>query len=872
VTRALQVLLAFAFVVAGLTVIDGNRPAVAAPAAQSPAIERLQTCLRTSDRLLAAVVIDESASLRRTDPTDQRVPAAALVLDGLARLVEQRTTDQPLQVDVTVAGFSADFHPGSWTRLGPQTADQVRGEIDTFAARDTGQDTDFYTAVDGAQQALARQAALVTAAGEALPCRLVVLFTDGRFDIDTKGDKPYASGGAPKDVKNRAGMEALCAPGGPMVHLRGDGTVTVALALSNPSVPNGADPTFLERMTSGACPTPDPAAGLTLDVSDASGLLGIFDDVATVVRGGTATGATCDGGPATFTVPASSSGFHVFADAGSPPSGAQLTGPGGDAVPITPGTDGAATLGAARVTWHWVGAAHRFVVVEGTLPPSDPSWAGAWTLDFRAPQPGASCRVSLFDSWRSTLTAPRSLARGSTAALEFRVVDAAGHPADVASLPGAISADATIRDTASSAPSAPLTLTATGPGTFRADVPVPDSFAGQQAEIVSTFRFTVDGTELRSTPSVALVPVRTPAGYPTVSPAALRLSSVDGTGVARGTLTVRADAVRDGRAWVDGVRLASSLPVARDELVPDLGRATTAASALAIPKGTTARYPVAVRVREGADGTVRGTLVVHVASSVRPEPAQTTVAFTFLMTRPVDEARRIEVMVLLLALALLVPLVLLWSLAYLGARFEPPSELRAASVPFTVGADGLLLRRTDAGAEPFLLTIDDFSNVIVEPGRLRRFECRGVRFRARMSRNPLRAPYGEAIAAGDAVGPNGRSSASRPFAARVPLALPGAWVATVADVARSEARAGGEVLSVSGSLLVFVAAAVPFNRQSEWINDAIERSVADAVLRLAASLPVPVPEPEPEPGRPGDGPRVPVDKTATGARIAPPDY
>ena len=215
---------AFAALLAGLAgLLGAGIPLTAAPAgaagaaADESAFEAIGGCFAARKEVLVVLVMDESASLGDaatgrpgTDPDARRVTAAQVALDGIANLASQGTT-----VEVLLTGFSERLTTyGDWRRLDPSTRADIAADLEGFRRRNTGIDTDFYNAMDGVRTALARRTA---ESGERDPCRLVLLFTDGRFDIDSRVPKPYdPRADDPKTTKASLGISALCAADGPM--------------------------------------------------------------------------------------------------------------------------------------------------------------------------------------------------------------------------------------------------------------------------------------------------------------------------------------------------------------------------------------------------------------------------------------------------------------------------------------------------------------------------------------------------------------------------------------------------------------------------------------------------------------------------------
>jgi hypothetical protein len=189
-TRAVRAGLAV-LVLAGalLAVVATGAPGAGA---QSPAGTGTgQDCSRVDVLLM----IDQSASLRNTDPQDQRVAAAEVLLRSLAASAEAGGPT----VDVTVAAFGTDtVEVGTASLPGG-----VTGAVDLvrpFADRETDLNTDYVLALSFAVRHFQAITDLPSA------CKRLVWFTDGAYSIDQPG-APGVAGYTSSTDRNVIGGE-----------------------------------------------------------------------------------------------------------------------------------------------------------------------------------------------------------------------------------------------------------------------------------------------------------------------------------------------------------------------------------------------------------------------------------------------------------------------------------------------------------------------------------------------------------------------------------------------------------------------------------------------------------------------------------------
>lgn len=169
-------------------------------------------CPAGTESLDVLILMDESRSLKRTDPGRERIEAAK----NLIRSLEEES-DQGVSVRVALAAFGTDFElRKDFTDLAAEGADGLLAEVDRLVEDDWN--TDYVSALYG-----------VLGLGWSAECNKVVWYTDGEHDLE---DAP--SGGvesmAPRDydglgreiVNRRIGREvgellipAVCGAEGP---------------------------------------------------------------------------------------------------------------------------------------------------------------------------------------------------------------------------------------------------------------------------------------------------------------------------------------------------------------------------------------------------------------------------------------------------------------------------------------------------------------------------------------------------------------------------------------------------------------------------------------------------------------------------------
>ncbi|MCB0971853.1 MAG: VWA domain-containing protein, partial [Acidimicrobiales bacterium] len=377
------------------------------------AIDDLVGCVQGSRNLLVLFMIDESASLKQTDPDDQRVDAARSALESLVALATSEGEGSPA-VSVSLAAFADDFREvRDWTAVTTDSASGLQESLATFADLEDGIGTDFVTALDGARESLADEAAEVTANGGTAPCRALLVFTDGGYDIAVRESaedqeelgvtKPYAPDvelTSPEAVAEAEalGRAALCDPGGLADQLRSDDVTVLTVALSSDVARRAQYP--LAAATAGTaddytCGTPsERAPGAYLPAEGVDVLITRFNEVGTRLAGGNEVPGedhvaicdrdACEGGTRTFQLDASLRRAQVVALAPEPGSMLVLQSPGGTVLRI----DEPITTEVGDVEVRARGLAERGLAVDLIRPIEVADWNGEWTASIVDPDEG----------------------------------------------------------------------------------------------------------------------------------------------------------------------------------------------------------------------------------------------------------------------------------------------------------------------------------------------------------------------------------------------------------------------------------------------------------------------------------------------------
>ncbi|HEX5614030.1 MAG TPA: vWA domain-containing protein [Acidimicrobiia bacterium] len=853
-TRAIGVVALLCAALALFTSVPGRPAAAQTDAGAEATLTEIASCLKDTNRLLVMLLVDESGSLRTTDPANERVTAARLALQAFTAL----TQDPPAggnapSVEVLVAGFSSSFNElVPWTPLNARSVRQVELAVDGFATRNSGIDTDFPTALIGAQRRMAERTQEITDGGVAAPCKAILLFTDGRYDIQTGNtparraapdSKEYAPNLSVLDPRNdqaieEAGRTFLCQEDGLADRLRADRATLVTLALS--AQLTVADQAFLRALATGeyegiTCGSRRGARfGAYLASATLEQLAPLFNQVVSTIGGGSrlpgqtrpgeCATSPCIRGTRSFTLDEVMNRFTATLRTGADAIRAELTAPSeASALILEPGVDGEEEYGGTTIAWTWVG--EDTVTVRSSLPADDLEWVGDWKIEFvdvtgLADDARPDAFIDVFGAWTPQLANRVRFVRGEDTRLAVEVVDTAGERVSRRRLDDAgyrIAGSVVDRGTGTTTA---LDLSDTDEsGLITTRFATPADLASEQLDV--RLRLTI-GT---SDPDVRLaaterytLDVEPPDIYPSLVTVELELSSVRGLEAAEGVIEIVGGRDRAGCVWI-GVPVFDSFPASAEGFATTIAPNSTEARCVEVTSRATVEFEVRVEPRAIGEGTAAGTIPVFLSAvdeGDAPEVLEVSLPITFDMSPPINEARRLGLFAVILLAGILGPIVAVALLNVALARFEPAADALVARVPvqversfsrimrvFAQASDhpaGRAIRRLGPGGETDELTLSlaEFERLRTGAERSRTVEWDDLLFQAEAPRNPFGTPFGTVLSRSPIVAGNVATPINRD--ARIPLALPGTWVFVLRDLGAGDAESW-----IAGDLVIVLA-------------------------------------------------------------------
>ena len=826
-----------------------------APAAvQESALQELGACLAAEGKGDLLLLVDQSGSLRQTDPTATRVRAAAYLLQQLAAA----TARGGQQLDVAAAGFDAGYQRViDWQPLSQASVPSLTEGLGQFAARHTGFDTDYANALAGARDELQQRA-------QSGPrCQAVLWFTDGRFDIGPRMSaserqqygttKEYAPGitltdkGAAAQVE-QAGRTAMCRDGGTADQLRAAGVLTLAIGLGTAADDFGllrSLATGTDVVAGGCGRAPTTTVGDFRLASDLDDLFFAIDadgdpqQLPSTTAAGICQRLACAERAHRFVLDLSVRQVHVLAGADRAGIQVLLRAPSGASTPFTFTTADPANVivDGQQVTARWLSDRTLDVSLVRQV---DATWPGEWAVTFVDPagsSPDGTSRTQVRITGDLVPTVVNAgtleLRSGSLLPVQLGLVsEATGKPVDAAGVLGSattsaqlMAADGKVVPLAQQVPADQLTvprqldLASVTPG----DATLRLTLALRTADAPATAgRAAAPGTQLANRVVDVPVTVLPPLHYPTVS-SSLSFGRIQGLQAHTAALQVTGP----GCIWVDGTVVGAS---------PDgVGTVTvtstfnSANNCLRLAEGQKAEIPVRLTVQHPGNGTVAGKVTAHLAPPTTGDPViATPVSFLGDLVRPVDAGVRTAVFLLALILGLGLPIAFLYAAKWWTARI-PGRTLLAGTVAVSVSEDAVL-----RGDDPLTFSHLDVSAVPVSRRGARNLALPGgLQLRTRTGLNPT-APGRTRVL------PASRDLVTSTGGEDLPLAVHNCWIARSSNAAETQA-----------DVTVLVSAGAGPDVYARLAED-VRRRLPDHFTRMRVDQDVPPPPVEDGWGRPAD--------------------
>ncbi|WP_420124390.1 hypothetical protein [Nakamurella sp.] len=848
----------------------------------SPVLQNLAACIGEKKAGDLVVLIDTSGSLSGagssgapTDPTDVRVAGAQVLLGGLARSFD----DVGATVDLTVAGFDDDVTTVvDAVPLNEAALPALDGQLNDFANRDRGAETDYWTALTWLNRTM--QAKAAARADAAADCQFAIWFTDGEFTIwprdgssqadldplnsqlkDIPGfeERPLTDR-ATADAALAAAKEELCRPGGTADQLRATGVTMIGVGLGGEDGDRFGFMRGIVENPDGTCGR-EPGRGIFVPAASVGDLFLALAALGEFGAGGVTSTPVCQGQPCPegtyqFKLDNTISAVHFDAvvDDGSDQlirEGLQVTITPPAGVPMVIDGNGAdsGTLmsDTASAQYQWLTGDPLAVDLDRA---AGADWTGDWKVTFvdtTGQHPDAVSNISLTltsdFAIAPVVTDPGDWRVGQSATVTFQTQTLDGEPVgNVTALPPGFTATAEVDLPGAGRPVLPIPVSLTEPVTV--DLPA-DGDPGLAVVIVRVDG-QVAGQPLGTVSRQATVPVQPPFGVPVIDPAGqvVDFGAVEGPVPASGSLRVVGPAEGDGCVTVSAGPVQGPRDVSAQVSTPN------GAGCYPVPSGQTVQVPLSLTPSTEGNGALTGTLVVGLSSADNPaQVSEQQVDFRLTMTRLPDTGVKVLVLISAFLLGLLIPLLIIWLVRRMSARFPAADQATLQSIVIPVQIGGTTLSAAGGGA--VALPADGWV-ALPPPGPGRRtIQASGVAMRARAGWRFSEPGFaelqnGDDVGVGEAVPPSDKKG--RP---RFPLAVQGTWA-----VLAPRQLSISPVDVVQGRLLLIVETRAEPAKRSQLLSRALGAAPtafadARAKARKAAGTAAPPPGGPAGPGGPG---------------------
>jgi hypothetical protein len=775
------------------TIMLWGLPAATAQAQPNTGVGRYGGCLAAQKAGDLLILFDESSSLQQTDPKAARVQAAQYLVRTLGRYADRIGA----KLDVAIAGFAENYYPEhDWAPLTGATADSVADQMSPVAAKNTGIDTDYWLALDGARQALAARGPGV---GGGDRCQAIAWFSDGMIDFTARPlVKPYADGvslDSPNGVAEtiRRAKDSICRQGGLADQLRSRGIVMLGIGLTAGSSPNDFD--TMSAISTGkgingtACGSIiDPVPGDFYPVNNIDDMLFAFDalnpEPGVRQQGPVCPIQVCPQARHNFVLDRSIQSVNILGSGGMPGIVPYLITPSGQQIDLPNKQSKISTaVGGTPVDYEWPSDSAQTITIRNT---GSPDWAGQWAIvyvDTTGQHPDAVSRVSIHittDIFPTLVDAAKVAWHSGQVlnGLTFGLVDGQGKPVNPADLAGTATMSAALQPDGA----APVPLLVSVPKTDIAKPVDADltklnpGHAILRMSLTITTAPAVDAHGALIAPGTTLSPqnVELPVqilprlGLPTPG-SRIDFGTVQAAKGAHGTLSMAGP----GCAWIADPAKVLAAPdgIGTTQITSP---ANTPGGCLKVPAGQTVQLPVTLRTDHDGHGGLNGTVPVHISALDNPNDAQVVdVPFIASLTKPLSTTNFVLVFLAALLLGPGIPLALLYSAKWYVAKI-PAAPLLAERIPVEVDSDVVLRNGT-----PFAMADTDLLQMVpgLPPGGARRLTVRGVRLTATTGRSPFGTGYVAVDADGMvSVGSELPGTDRSGLRAVLPLAVHNKWV------------------------------------------------------------------------------------------------
>jgi hypothetical protein len=782
--------LAAALLALGLSAAGGlGATAGAAPDdAGDAAVNRYGGCLASQKTGDLLVLVDESGSLKNTDANAARVDAAKYLVKTLGGYADRTQS----KLDVAIAGFSEDYNMRQdWMSLTGASTDSVNDEVQNLAERNSGADTDYLLALDGARQSLADHAQ-----GNAGRCQAIAWFSDGKLDFaQHPGSRSYASD---VDLNTEAGTaemarrakDAICRPGGVADQLRSSQIVMLGVGLGDK--PASSDFDVMSAIATGTggngnqCGSiTDPKPGAFYQVSNIDQMLFAFDalnptpgvDDSKPVCSQT----VCPEARHNFVLDPSVKSVNILGSGSVAGVVPYLISPSGQQLQL-PKKDSTADLSidGMPVSYQWQSESAQTISIRGA---GNPRWPGQWAIvyvDTTGQHPDAVSRVAIHittDIFPALKQDPNSpwragqVMKGAT----FGLVDGEGKPID----PNSLAGDAQMSVVVAGAGAAPVKVLDSvskadigkpvdvdlsnlkpGPATVRMSLVIttapPPGRAGQ-------------GTTLSPQHVDKPVQILPKLGLPAPGER-IEFGTVQGTKNPAGSLEISGP----GCVWIaDGSRPTVKAAPDGVGVVAVTSKANGADNCTKVDDGETASLPVTLHTDHDGHGGLNGTVPIHIAPTDNTAAAETVdVTFTASLVHALSTTNFLLAFLAALLLGPGIPLALLYAAKWSVSKI-PDAPMLAERIPVEVDA-GVVVR----DGQPFEMADTDLVTPVTGlAGGARSLTVQGAELTVVIGRSPVGAGQVTVDAPGYvSAGSEMPSTDATGLQALLPLAVHGSWV------------------------------------------------------------------------------------------------